>query len=498
MVLASLARIEPAGKYAKGMVRDSDFLLQTRLPDGRWTYVPLAVAKRGKLNVPPWTDVGDNSNTQFAVLALREAAVSGAPVPQTLWPSIRKYWQNEQRADGGFDYRSNNGPGSSGHSYGSMTAAGVASLFIAEDMMRNSRCCVGDIPESISRAMEWLSAHFDAYHNPERPSQFWTYWLYGVERVAEMSGYRFLGTHDWFWEGSTAIVEGYRQNRLSDFPEAKYAGKAFSLVFLAKGVAPMVCNKMDFGGGWNPNPLDATHMTRYLSTDVFERHLNWQIIRLDAPLSMFHEAPLLLITTKTWPGQGDPLANMLGPRIYEFCETGGTVLIDPTCSPNKEFAPRLEAFLRKFWPDRSLHTLPASSPLYTAHFRLEGDIRMRGLGNGCRDFILLCEGKTEAKESGPPQDPAGTQPAKGPPKTTSSRPAHSRTATCPGRPAAPPARSREDSTCRASGRRPSYRSSQRPSRCRRTSSCTRRTRHFATDWSQEASCRVPLPSPAKR
>ena len=103
-------------------------------------------------------------------------------------------------------------------------------------------------------------------------------------------------------------------------------------------------------------------MTRYLGSEVFERHLNWQVVRLDATISMFQEAPILLITTKKWPAADDPLTASLRGRIREFCETGGTLLVDHTCTPDPSFHKNLGAFLEQDMADRKLRPLPAKHP----------------------------------------------------------------------------------------------------------------------------------------
>jgi hypothetical protein len=225
--------------------------------------------------------------------------------------------------------------------------------------------------------------------------------------VAETSGYRTFGDHDWFREGAAAIVNAYRTKQLI---EREPSDGAFALIFLAKGVAPIVCNKLEFGEGWNPNPLDATHVTRYLGAEVFERHLNWQIIRLDAPLAAYQEAPILLMTTKKWPEPDDPLTDPLRARIQEFCETGGTLLIDHTCTPDPQFHRNLTAFLEAIWPSRRLRPVPANHPLYSAHFTLERKIALEALGNGCREYVLVCDSATPAAST----QPTGTAPASGP------------------------------------------------------------------------------------
>ena len=405
MMLSSLARIDPTGKYGKVTQADADFLLQSRLPNGRWTYFNPSMGQYKELRTPDQTFIGDNSNTQFAVLALREAAMAGVAVPQGTWRSIRDYWLSEQEEEGGFGYRKLNGPASA---YGSMTAAGTASMFIAEEMSRGAKCCSGELPETIVNALAWLSGNFIATENPKHGHTYWMYWLYSVERVAETSGYRTFGDHDWFREGAAAIVRAYRsQSLMSKEP----SDGAFALIFLAKGVAPIMCNKLEFGEGWNPNPLDATHLTRYLGAEVFERHLNWQIIRLDAPLAAYQEAPILLITTKKWPEPNDPLTEPLRAKLREFCETGGTLLIDHTCTPDPQFHKNLSTFLEATWPGRRFRPAPASHPLYSAHFTLEPKIALEALGNGCREYVLVCDSTvpaagTQPAASGPASEPA--------------------------------------------------------------------------------------------
>jgi len=384
MVLASLARMDPLGKYARAMQADVDFLLRSRLPNGRWTYVPTSTSAR-RFRSPDRSRLGDNSNTQFAVLALREAALAGAKIPRQIWSDIREYWQRVQGSDGGFSYRD----GSGGNSYGSMTAAGLASLFIAEEMGRAGQCCTGQLPEPIAKALDWLSENFAADVNP-RHRAFWLYWLYSLERVAETSGYRYFGEHDWFAEGAEAIIRALESRTIEDHAAARLSGPAFALIFLAKGIAPVVCNKLQFGDQWNPNPLDATYMARYLATAVFERHLNWQIVSLEAPLETWHEAPVLLLTVKQLPPPDDPVRVSLRQRIRQFCETGGTVLIDGTCKPSGRFLRSIEAFLRDIWPERKFRHLPKEHPLYRAHFPLAANkVPLWAVGNGCRECVIV-------------------------------------------------------------------------------------------------------------
>ena len=46
----------------------------------------------------------DNSNSQFALLALYEAERAGIKVPETTWRRALDYWKGQQKADGSFGY----------------------------------------------------------------------------------------------------------------------------------------------------------------------------------------------------------------------------------------------------------------------------------------------------------------------------------------------------------------------------------------------------------
>jgi hypothetical protein len=62
---------------------------------------------------------GDNSNSQFAVLALYDAQRVGAKVKRQTWQLAADYWRNSQNDDGSWGYV----PGDAGS--GSMTLAGI-------------------------------------------------------------------------------------------------------------------------------------------------------------------------------------------------------------------------------------------------------------------------------------------------------------------------------------------------------------------------------------
>jgi hypothetical protein len=72
--------------------------------------------------------IGDNSNSQFALLGLHEAARAGVPVSQETWIRAQQYWVSCANADGSWGYTIGHAAGS-----GSMTCAGIASVWITSE-----------------------------------------------------------------------------------------------------------------------------------------------------------------------------------------------------------------------------------------------------------------------------------------------------------------------------------------------------------------------------
>ena len=103
--------------------RPPQWLTAAQLDTGMWTYTQGGQAGRG-----------DNSNTQFALLGLHEAAKAGrARARRRSGGRSHDHFANTQLGDGGWTYVFNRT--GSNQSYGSMTAAGVASLFITGDQL---------------------------------------------------------------------------------------------------------------------------------------------------------------------------------------------------------------------------------------------------------------------------------------------------------------------------------------------------------------------------
>ncbi|MCA9179895.1 MAG: terpene cyclase/mutase family protein, partial [Planctomycetales bacterium] len=125
--------------------------LRSGLRKGAWNYAD----KKGS---------GDNSNTQFALLALHEAHRIGIEVKRDTWELALDYWLRTQREDGSWGYTE------SEPATGSMTCAGIGCVVICQSKIGSGdarligssvECCGTQTDDdAIERAMQWLTRHF--------------------------------------------------------------------------------------------------------------------------------------------------------------------------------------------------------------------------------------------------------------------------------------------------------------------------------------------------
>lgn len=189
----------------------------------QWQNAPNTNTRRlGMWGYP--TGQADLSNSQYAALGLRAAELADVEVAKQTWLELLQgvlLYQEAPRAvevvgvtakgepsdwEGaiaGFRYHSGQGPIS-----GSMTTAGVSTLAICE-------WALGDalpkrLRERVERArnlgLAWLANHYSVTANPGRASAHVYYYLYGLERVGGVLGIDTIGAHDWYWEGSEALI----------------------------------------------------------------------------------------------------------------------------------------------------------------------------------------------------------------------------------------------------------------------------------------------------
>ncbi len=150
----------------------------------------------------------DFSNTQYAVLGLYAASNRGFRISPKVWLDLLDALKRAQRPSGGFPYRVGDPPS------GSMTLAGIAIAAICfEELQGNSRLESDrrEYEDMLRRAYAWYRDRFNVQWNPEgdedgRNIGNLFYYLYGLERLGNLTRQKTIAGHDWYDEGARYIL----------------------------------------------------------------------------------------------------------------------------------------------------------------------------------------------------------------------------------------------------------------------------------------------------
>lgn len=370
----ALSAADPV-RYRIPLVQAAQRLARGQLRTGMWTYAPAANGR------------GDNSNTQVALLGLYEAARAGVAVPPQVWARSHEHFVNTQAKDGGWSYID----GRVEQPYGSMTAAGVASLFITGDQLNVAmeRSFANGIAPNCGRigqqpaivaGINWLAREFTVHRNPARGIFFHYYYLYALERVGMTGGLRYIGNHDWYREGASYLVH----NQLGGAWGPNTYDTAFALLFLAKGNRPVLMQKLQWTGQWNLDPHDVANAVAYIGkSGMLGQAVTWQAVSVQAPVTDWLASPIVYLQGHQFPNFSDEDIK----KIRQFIENGGTLLAEACCG-SKGFRDGFEAFARKAFPEYNLRKLPLDHPLFGSPYKLDQTYDVMGMDVGCRTSVF--------------------------------------------------------------------------------------------------------------
>jgi hypothetical protein len=364
-----------------------EWLISYQSANGGWGYRP----KMGD---------SDESNTQFAVLALWEVSKLGIPVPQECFQKCHEYWRKQVRGEG-WAYRSDT-------TIGSMTCAGIASVIILQDAFEGAdarvvgntiQCCGNSDNASLNldTPLKWLADHFSVTSNPNH-GNYKLYYLYALERVGRLTGQRFIGTHDWYREGADHLVSiqaatgavpgGGSENDIM-------TTTAMALLFLSKGKRQVVIGHLQHGSErdnhWNTHRRSVQNLTGQIEK-VWKRELAWQSVALNqATLPDLLETPVLFISGRKefvlTPAQRKLLkdyAEQSGFIFAEACHGDGC----DGAAFDRSFRQEMETIFGK-----PLQKLPPSHPIWTAEAKVDPnglpkDFWLYGLDACCRTSVV--------------------------------------------------------------------------------------------------------------
>ena len=353
---------------------------------------------------------GDHSNTQFAVLGLREAAFAGVPIDPAVWNRIARHWLASQQFDGGWNYAVHGEP-----ARGSMTVAGIASLNIIKSVLRDDElspdgtpnCCDSNekldiVDQALERAYDWMAENFSARSNPGHNGSV-LYYLYGLERAGRLSGRRFFGNHDWYREGADYLLD-FQTPRDGSWigrgigESNPVIGTSFALLFLSKGLAPVLINKLAFGdddetADWNLHPNDVRNLTSFITTrPKWPKLVTWQTLELQAVTNRgsvgdLLQAPILYITGREAPPDLTPPQAEL---LRSYINQGGFIFAAAGCD-REAFTAGMRDLVGDIYPngEGELKRLPPEHPIYRAEYLLDGEtVELWGVQVGCRTTIV--------------------------------------------------------------------------------------------------------------
>src|SRR5438477_4934747 len=272
-----------------------------------------------------------------------------------------------------------------------MTCCGIAALALARDYLDLAGELGGaertTAADALEKAIAWLETSDNAVTiTGEYPG----YSLYGLERAALASGMLYPGRHDIYRELVTQIVPKQLESGAFGGADARQAviETAFDLLFLARGRNPVMMNKLRYPGGyWNNHPHDLANLTKYAS-DAMERPVNWQVVALNQPWSVWLDAPILYIAGKEPPRLRDSDID----KIRQYVNNGGT-LFTHADGGSEAFNAFAVDLAKKLFPSYELSDIPLDDDLFTLQFVItQQQPKLRAVSNGARRLMIHCPG----------------------------------------------------------------------------------------------------------
>jgi hypothetical protein len=217
---------------------------------------------------------------------------------------------------------------------------------------------------------------------------------------------RFYGDHDWYREGARVLVES-QDLRSSVWPDERgdhVVGTSLALLFLSKGLSPVLINKLKFGprdqrtqepdpSNWNNHPRDISNLCDYISgRNKWPRLVTWQIVDLRLAAQTEGVSALLQAPVQYLSGKEDPslLSDEEVALLRDYLAQGGFIFAVQACG-SADFENGMHALVARLYPDGDmrLRKLPATHDIYRSEDYAEGDPpELLGVDIGCRTAIV--------------------------------------------------------------------------------------------------------------
>ena len=319
--------------------------------------------------------VWDNSNSQYGFFGVLSGAEAGIEVPDEYFQDVQWHWMTYQLRTGEWAYRLDRPVG-----YLAMTCAGLASLTAAHDYLQAPTIAKvgqqrGEVDEALGEAFDWLGRGDNAVAVDGPQKVYVGYTLFGLERVGLLSGYKYLGSHEWYPELARKVVlsqsPGGSWGKTDEPTADTLIDTAYSVLFLARGRHPVMMNKLQLDppgktdhGEWDNRPRDLANLARFASWEL-ERPVQWQVVALDRDPADWSDAPILSLASHA----ALKLSDAEVAKIRAFVDAGG-VLFTQADDGAGAFNAYVDQLAKRLYPHRSLTDLPRDHEIYTLQYQI--------------------------------------------------------------------------------------------------------------------------------
>jgi hypothetical protein len=366
---------------------------------GGYTYQPAVLKGVVKGDDGHYTDM---SNTQYAILAAWSLSDYGIEIPSAYWRVVDNYTRKNQLANGAWGYN----PRGTGkdvyydHQFRSMTAVGLATLFLTSDMTDTTLRVTPWVDKDIDAGLTWLTQNY-------KVDDFY-YYMYALERVGLASGYKYLGNKDWYRDGVALMLakqnknEGYWGNIVVE-PKGLHkenmkhgsmqatVSTAYVLAYLARGRNPVAFNKLQYEGAedaktgkpailpWNARPRDIGNVTEKM-VKLYERPMNWQIVNFNVAGTDWLDAPILFIA-----GSQDPkFTEAQLAKLREYITAGG-IIFSSADGGSTAFTNAMRQYANKITEGKyEMRTVEKDDEIYTVENQIKNPPQLLTMNNGVR------------------------------------------------------------------------------------------------------------------
>jgi hypothetical protein len=382
------------GVYGKKLAEDVAWLIAQQKPTGGWGYGP---AHRMTQAYDDWTDA---SNTQLALLAIQKAASAGAQVPPAFWKKAAGYWVKGQNPDGGWGYDPPKYRSGRPGSYGSMTAAGVASLLSLLDRQIQadpSPASYAAEAAAAQKGTKWLLDNYDVTTIPKWPlgqsDEHLAYYLHCLGRAIDAGGLGRTGGIDWKTDVTRQLLARQRADgswgpaeRSADAESETVVRTAFAMLCLAASAPPLGLQKLRLDEGWSGEFRDANRLSDYISASL-KSPVKWRWLDGQSPES-FDDAPVLLISGS---GKFTPPGGFEA-GVRSLLSAGGIILV---AAGDREFAQAVTAALQTALPRHTPRKLPAEHSIFTTPAVIPAEMRpaVTALGDYVQTNVFVLTGE---------------------------------------------------------------------------------------------------------